>query len=225
MRISAESLLVIIRHRLPLGRQNVDPSATLRLADRVDTIGRVRGAGRGQTLVWRDAPPPPSQWLLENPLAAEDQAVLFRDGWVAVAFGDPYRVEWITPAGSRVRTRPLAIERVEVDDRMKRAIIAWRWPMVKPPFSPNELPPWPALLPPFLNAALLTAPDGSLVIRRAYNPLAPRTLYDVVDRAGELNRRISLPENDRIVGFGTRSVYTVTKDTDGVERLQRHPWP
>jgi len=224
MRVNAESVLVLVRYRERGGR-GADPGAPGRLASRIDTIARLRGAGRGQTLVWRSAPPPASWWLLENPLAAEEQALLFQDGWIALAFADPYRVEWVTPEGSRVRAAPMAETPVAVDDRVRRALIAWRWPKVTPPFTSDQLPPWPATLPPFLNDALLAAPDGRLVIRRTYNPFAPATSYDIVDRKGTLSGRLVLKANERLVGFGARSAYVVAKDENDVEWLRRHPWP
>ena len=33
--------------------------------------------------------------------AAPEQAVMFRDGWIAIARQEPYRVEWVRPNGTR----------------------------------------------------------------------------------------------------------------------------
>ena len=182
---------------------------------------------RGQTIAWRPMGKggPPVRWLLENPLAAEQQAILFRDGWIALALTDPYRVTWIAPDNRRIAAAPLAESDVRLNDELKRALVAWRWPNVKPPFADGELPPWPAKLPPFLNDALVGTPDGRVAIRRTFDPSQTSTIYDVVDRAGKPAVRLTLPHNERIVGFGRRAVYVVAKDMDDVETIRRYSWP
>jgi hypothetical protein len=225
MRSNADSVHALLRHRHPADRNTKHPDSPARLTSRVDTVARLRGMAGGQTLAWRDVPPPRSRWLLENPLAAEEQALLFADGWVAFALTEPYRVDWLAPNGERVRGSPLPFAEVRLDDPAREAIIAWKWPLVRPPFTDHELPPWPRVLPPFLNDALLAAADGRLAIRRTYNPSVGATQYDLVDRAGKLAARIQLSQSDRLVGFGARSVYSVKKDRDDVEWLLRHPWP
>jgi hypothetical protein len=45
-----------------------------------------------------------------------------------------------------------------------------------------------------------------------------------VDRRGVRMAQLRLPDNQRVVGFGTASVYVAIGDDDGLERLQRHPW-
>jgi hypothetical protein len=37
--------------------------------------------------------------------------------------------------------------------------------------------------------------------------------------------QVAMAENERIVGFGVKSVYVAWKDADDIERLRRHPWP
>jgi hypothetical protein len=51
------------------------------------------------------------------------------------------------------------------------------------------------------------------------------TRYDLVDRRGALVGQIQLPGSETIVGFGLQSVFVVLTDNDGIQRLQRHPWP
>ena len=224
IRPNAESLLVLVRWR---GRGPPGSDAAARLTLRVDTVRRIRGAGRGQTIAWRPVLPgrPPIRWILGNPLYSADQALLFPDGWIALAFPDPYRVEWIAPDGRRIPGAPLSERRVAVDDRVKRAVIKWKYPKADPQFDPKELPPWPATLPGFLDDALFAAPDGRLVIQRALDPGEPGLTYDFIDRVGKRSARLVLAPDERIVGFGKRSVYVVAKDHDDIEWLRRHAWP
>jgi hypothetical protein len=70
-----------------------------------------------------------------------------------------------------------------------------------------------------------TMPDGKLLVERYSSISHPANSYDIIDRRGVVVGVISLPVNQRIVGFGSRSVYTAVIDDLDVERLQRHPWP
>jgi hypothetical protein len=46
----------------------------------------------------------------------------------------------------------------------------------------------------------------------------------VVDRRGVIVARLVLGAAQRLVGFGPRSMYVVTRDSLDVERLSRHPY-
>jgi hypothetical protein len=226
MRISADSLAVIVRHRSP-SQPRSGGAATLRLTRTQDTVARIRGMAAGQTIAWRPIVNggTPVRWLLESPLASEQQAFLFADGWIALALTDPYRVTWISPDNRRTTVTLLVDSDIRLNDQVKRALVARRWPNVKPSFTDDELPPWPTKLPPFLNDALTGTPDGRLAIRRTFDPGQRVTFYDLVDRTGLPVRRLALAAHERIVGFGRRTVYVIAKDPDDVETVRRYPWP
>jgi len=87
---------------------------------------------------------------------------------------------------------------------------------------------WPEVLPPFdtsPTSPLLTAPDGVLLVRRLPTAEQPETRYDIVDRRGALLGQLVLASNQHILGFGAQTVYVITTDDDGIQRLTRHPWP
>jgi hypothetical protein len=167
-------------------------------------------------------------YVLRNPLAVGDQALLFPDGWIATAFVAPYRVEWRAPSGAVVRGEPLPFTRQAVDNRIKQQAIDDTWGRpgsTAPKFALTDFPAWPDIVPPFLEDALFALPDGKVAIRRT-SLGANRTIqYDIVDRAGKLSGIRRLPPNERIMAFGARSVYVVAVDADDVETLRRHPWP
>jgi hypothetical protein len=223
MMSNAESLLVLLRHRAKSDPRKRGTSSEL--TDRVDTVVVLRGRGSVQTVATRAIPPPASRWLLENPLDGEDQAILFDDGWIALAFRDPYHVEWITPMGVRVRGSPITISGAPLGEPLKEALIRWRWPRVSPPFSSKDLPPWPVKYPPFLGGAVLTNPDGRLVIRRTHDPRSSGTLYDFFDRTGKRVLILRMAAHERLVGVGANSLYVVRKDADDVEWLGQHSFP
>lgn len=219
-RTNAGSLLVILRPIAVRGTR-VDGR---RLAQRADSLARIGGRASGQVLVRRSKPPPASLWLLENPLATEDQVVLFPDGWLAFAFADPYRVDWRAPDGSDRRGRVLPFERVPVGEPMRRMLVRERSPLVEPPFQPGELPAWPKYLPAFDIGALVPMRDGRLAIRRTTDPLQKRVVYDVVGRTGQLEFQLVLPPRTQLVAGGRAHVYAVSTDENLEQWVVRHPW-
>ncbi len=161
-----------------------------------------------------------------NVMAVGEESVLFPDGWVAVARLDPYRVAWYPPAGRPVVGPPLPDERRPLDDDEKRFVLERLAERNGTPVrSPDDLPDWPAIVPPFQAGALLAAPDGSVWIHRTATTDHPETRYDVIDRRGALVRRVTMSDREQVVGLGRRSVYTVVVDDDGIEHLNRHPLP
>lgn len=212
---NAESLLVLL---------------TRRDSPTVDTVARIRGRYRGA----RQAVSPkgeraggmPIVWDLVNPLAAEDQALLFPDGWVAIALGNPYRVDWMRPDGNRTRGVPLPFTPQALDDRERLHALAVYHPgYLRAGFTVADIPGWPAVLPPFPINALLAAPDGALAIERTAEARSPGRYYDIVDRTGRLVRRLRLQPNERLAGFGKQAAFVIATDSDDVEWLRRHPWP
>jgi hypothetical protein len=87
----------------PPMRESAD-SLALVLARRFSTIGDTiaRMAGRGSAGMCLRTRGTPRKGAAAGPcnrLKTEDLAVLFVDGWTAIARADPYRVDWRDPAG------------------------------------------------------------------------------------------------------------------------------
>jgi hypothetical protein len=96
------------------------------------------------------------------------------------------------------------------------------------PRSPDTFTGWPAELPPytgFRTYPIVPTPEGHIAIKRTPSARAPEARYDIVNREGRLVSRIVLEPGHAIVGFGRQSVYVVRTDQDGLQWLQRHPWP
>jgi hypothetical protein len=169
---------------------------------------------------------PKSVNVMMVPLTAGEQVQLFPDGWVAEARMDPYRVDWRAPNGTWRRGAPLPLTIVKVDEKEKRAYLAAAAKASgRPPADPSKMPTWPATVGPFGIGALRAATGGLLLIQRLNNSGMANTHYDLVDRRGALAGTIELPENEKIIGFGAKSVYVAVIDDDGIQRLRRHPWP
>ncbi len=204
-----------------------------------DTVARVGGQGRLgaeriATRVEIDGEIATVQWTETSPLASEGQAWLFPDGWVALAHPDPYRVDWLVPAGEWIRGDPLPVSLADAT-REEQCFAISRW-SPDSECDPDAYPGWPEQVPPFSmvldrgwitpgGTALQPGPHGLLLIRRTPTIEAPETRYDVVDRTGTLRGTIRMPEGGTIVGFGRESLYVVQKDEMDLLTLSRHPWP
>jgi hypothetical protein len=152
------------------------------------------------------------------PLRAGEAPLLFSDGWIAVARLDPYRVDWRAPDGRWTLGTPLPLRVIRLDAAEKAAYIA------RKPGQRNATD-WPAELPPYEDpSTLLESPEGMLLVKRLPTRAEPGTRYDAIDRTGKLRGQLVLGNNEHILGFGARSVYVVETDSDGIQRLRRHPW-
>lgn len=198
----------------------------------IDTIAELGGQGLfGVNEVERSALGMPGRTTnLTSPLASEGQAWLFRDGWIALAHPDPYRVDWRTPAREWIRGASLPFTKVEVTREAQCAIVGelpsgqcrpelWPWPEYLLPFTMDRTWTSPG------GTALQPGPDGMLLIARTHLPEDSERRYDVVDRQGALRGVIHTPPDQTIVGFGRSSLYVVQKDDLDLLTLSRHSWP
>ena len=217
--VNAESTVVLVHER---GIVGASPGIVA-----TDTVARLRGPFRGVRNHSRpmEGLQKPVTFQLRQPLATGDQALLFADGWIALVHASPYRVEWRRPDGTSQLGEPIPRQLAPVDDLQKRAAIAKEWAPNAPAFGPSDYPPWPSVLPPFLDDPVLALPDGGIAIRQAADARRPGNFYDLIDRRGALTGELVLPIQERVVGFGGMSVYVVRRDSDDVEWLQRRPWP
>jgi hypothetical protein len=164
--------------------------------------------------------------IQKPPFAADEQTLLFDDGWMAVARLEPYRVEWRSPDGRAALGAPLPFTKVRLDDAAKRSFLAELVASgARVDTAPSSRDDWPEVLPPFTADALVAAPDGRLLIQRTQTHAATATRYDMVDRSGVLAGVLAIAKNEQIIGFGPRAVYVAVTDDDGIQRIQRHPWP
>ena len=169
-------------------------------------------------------------WISYGPHAMTDgyivdeQAQLALDGWTAVLRKAPYRVDWRSPDGRWILGAPIPVPAVPVDDREK-AVVMTRRAMGGTPQPSATVPNWPATVPPFTTYRSMVTLDGKLLVRRTATADHPEAQYDIIDHRGTIERRVTMPANEHIVGFGANSVYVAVDATDGSQVIQRHPWP
>ncbi len=205
-----------------------------RATARVDTITRLRGAITRTTLVTNAEGKVSSVGMNRAPLSFPEEAVLFEDGWFAVARLGPYRVDWISPDGKVTRGRPLPFTPIKVTSAEKDAYFARVQSRRGPPQSRMPEPlrrdaemlreMFPEEFPPF-TSGLIAGGDGNLWLRHPPSMNFPEARYDVVDRKGRLIGVLGLGKEERIVTVSRKAVYIAWKDEDDIERLRRHPLP
>lgn len=220
-----------------LGRPR-DSTALARLhraTGRVDTLAflepqTVRATGTRQTSEKTEV-----RSLSISPWTAGDQALLFPDGWIAIARVSPYRVDWLTAGGELRRGTALPNGAIPFSEAEKLAFMARNARATgRPQASPTTREDWPDEVPPFTSAtallgepspALLATPDGYLAVRRTPTAAQSGPAYDIIDRLGRLVIRLALQDGEHLVGFGARHAYAVATDADGIQRVRRYAWP
>lgn len=187
-----------------------------------DTIARLRGDEHHVAQVGTRERPFWVQTQLSGSVA--DQALMFPDGWIAVVRVEPYRVEWLTSSGTWIRGPEIAWEWPRSDAREKAAAFERLKRRVGDRAKEDDRP-WADRLAPVRTNSMIAAPDGTLFVLRAQWSKEPDTRYDVFDRSGQRIGQLALPDSERVVGFGPRSIYISVRDEDGFHRLRWHLWP
>lgn len=172
-----------------------------------------------------------------QPFPAWEHWTIAADGRIAFVNHDPYRVDFVGVKGRVIQNAPIPYDRVRVDDALKKQYREERQrPTMAMTYSRGggssmgmipgrftEPASWPEFLPPYLGTAMF-GPDGLLWIPRAVAAGKP-PLYDIIDGSGKLFERVQLPPRTKLIGFGTKAVYVVRIDDDGLQYLQRHASP
>lgn len=81
---------------------------------------------------------------------------------------------------------------------------------------------FPDYKPPFPVSGVRATPDGQIWVQRYQRHSEDRALFDVFNDRGELVKQVRLPAGRRLVGFGDGVLYTVMKDEDDLEWLERY---
>jgi hypothetical protein len=168
-----------------------------------------------------------------GPYSGRDEWAVTPGGRVGIARYRDYHVEWLSagadPAvGPPVRYEPVAIGRAEkeawADQMATRGLVVevenGRRRVGRPPRPDIERQQFPEVMPPFLNGAATTGPNGELWIERARPAHAEERVYDVFDREGRLLRQLVTPGSVRILGFGDGTIYAARIDEDDLEWLE-----
>jgi hypothetical protein len=162
-----------------------------------------------------------------------EQFLLNPDGWLAVVRINPFRVDWRSPNGQWTLGKALPIAVIRMTDKEKKASLARTAASMAANPSSTPLPPqlqtpdddWPEVMPPYIYSDMTFTPEGHVLLRRQPSADFPGVAYYAVDRRGVLAGIIEMKDNERIFGFGAKSLYIIESDADDLKFVRRHPWP
>jgi hypothetical protein len=169
-----------------------------------------------------------------GPLSAKPGWSADPDGRAALVWAEPYRVEWVSPSGSRaagptVDYRPIPVteeDKAAWADGMAGGAVTVvsgteggrSFTMPRP--DPDDME-WPEHKPAFHATGVWTAPNGVLWVQRYVRGGAPET-FDLFDARGRRTDRVELPEGRSLIGFGPGVIYLARPDTDDLQWIERY---
>lgn len=202
---------------------------------RLDTLARVKGA------TMRTGPAPTMR-LPIVPFSSQDGWTVGPDGRVAVVRAVDYHVEFLEPDGRVARGPRIPFEQLPVTeaDRIAYTRRFTENSSIGGKDSDGGLSPIPnewlddksiresaarnlfaETKPPFTDAAVHLAPEGTLWVERSLR-LGEPSAWDVFDATGSLTLRVVLPRGRRLAALGNGTLYAVATDDDGLQRLERY---
>lgn len=204
-------------------REATSPIMSRDVSGKERTIGTLKNA---ETRTVREGP---ITFTMSVPFAPLDDWAVAEDGAIAIARGDPYRVERLT-GGRTISGAAREVERIAITEEDKAEHKRLRAKNTNSvnlggaamPTVPEAV--FPATKAVFVRGAVRAAPDGSVWVHRAMPASANFTLVDVFGADAQYRETISLPRAARVVGFGTQVVY-IAVPIRGGEELTLHSMP
>ncbi len=220
-------------------------------ADSVPVLRMSRKASGSDTVAWVRRPKPIVSGGAGNfnvrigatPFQPQDGWTVLSDGRVAVVRATDFHVDVYPAAGRGAVARGAAVRvpTIRIGEAEKQA---WRDERAASPgiaiamtrgsggattrsvapanVAQNDPAEWPDVMPAFQNSQVYALPNGDIWVGRyrAAKDLNPR--YDVFDATGKHTGQVVFPPRTSIVGFGKGVVYTVRRDADDLQYLQRY---
>jgi len=160
------------------------------------------------------------------------------DGTVMILRAATYRVDLIGVDGTRVSLGPVSFTPLPITDDDRKRVMDDNKRSVEEALRNNprrtsistiaveEPSSWPTTHPPFRGdlAPVVDPIDRMWVVTRCEKDARARC-YDVIDRDGQRQGRVRLPDRTLVVGFGAVSLYTLDVQKPDKPVLQRHPLP
>jgi hypothetical protein len=155
--------------------------------------------------------------------APNDHFGVLADGTAWVARGHENRVDWRAPDGTWTLGKPREFTKVPVSQDDKDRVLAQIREQGKQFGMPQDLRivyPFADTKPPFDFA--LGRPNGEVWLQRPRNQEDAPLVYDVVDRKGVWQRKVTFPSGATLAGFGAKgAVYASIKGEDGRRTVGR----
>jgi hypothetical protein len=202
----------------------------------VDTIAVMKIPLQGRMLSMAQAPGAAGGGSIKlelYPILAGDEWAMLSDGTVAIVRTTDYHIDWIDGDGTKRSTPKMPFEWRRVTDEEKQKKIdstraffdstmkaqtpnlppGVRMPAVEITFPPlSQLPDY---YPPIRPGSVRADRDGNLWILPTTSSAAGAGLvYDIVNRQGQLFRRVQLPPQTSLAGFAPGGVVYIYRHTD-----------
>ena len=192
-------------------------------SNRIQPVTRVHGGGR---VIIQRGGSAASLAREITPFPHLNAWVPLPDGRIAIVRSDTFRIEFVTPAGTKtfgpaLLNKPIAISASErqwyrdthTPPRMGAALAGGGT-------GPQSMAPqwedatFPAVMPPFIGSDVLATPEGEIWIGRSFSSADRTRKYEIYDGSGKLVGVATLKPNARVVGFGPKSVYVARTNAD-----------
>jgi hypothetical protein len=204
---------------------------------RVDTLASIKGSTPRQNTMRPGLP-----YVI---FATQDVWNVTPDGRLAVVRSGDFHVEWRDANGRLTSGPPIAFDRrpVTMDDRVAHVRRFMEGSSTSGKGTDGGLSPLPAEMledkrirevagyqefapqhSPFNASTPHFGPDGSLWVDRSVRLDLPQT-WDVIGPDGRLKGRLQMPRGRRLMSLGTKWLYAVTTDEDGLQHLERYAYP
>jgi hypothetical protein len=211
-----------MKARLVRWRPGSEPEIVLEFADHAEFEHRFRYRPMPQTDAWVVAP----------------------DGRIGILSAAEYRLRWyrngaVVEMGPPIPHTPVRLTRAERDAfRARKALepangagVNGAAPSPRRTQDPAQvLRAWPDsifpdVMPPFEANGALLAGNGDIWVKRTGPASAPAARVDILDGHGKLKAQLRLPPRARLFGLGSRHVYLLAVDGDGLQTLERYDYP
>ena len=171
----------------------------------------------------------------------EDAWSFLPDGSVALIVAEDYHVEWTGGARGDVSGPPIEHPRIRVRGHEREA---WLDAIYSQPAArasgtngegagrsssssgrtrrPVDADRFPDFVPPFKRGYAPAAPWGEIWLELQIALDEEHSVFDVLGRDGQLQRRVAVPGRARVVGFGEGVVYIARKDEFDLEWLEKY---
>ena len=179
-----------------------------------------------------------------RPMPQTDAWVVTSDGRIGILSAAEYRLRWykdgtVVETGPVIPHTPIRLTRAERDAfRARKALEPASGARVSgAPISTSRtqdpakvLEAWPdsifpEVMPPFETNGALLAANGDIWVRRTSPASAPAATVDILDAHGKLRAHLRLPPRARLFALGSRHVYLLLVDDDGLQTLERYDYP
>ncbi len=195
------------------GTTYADSALILRLAPngKVDTVAHLLAPEQVIHVIRQGTST--NSMAFEVPYSPRDVWVVIPEGGVAILRSHPVRLERVTD-DSVHHASVFNLPVIEVQERDKSDSLI--------PVPKEELPPWPAVMPPFVGTARLCGDDQRFIVRR------PGHIGDSTETWLQLSAgkpkpaAFTIPEAERVVGCDGAWLYTARPDSNEMEMLVRY---